>query len=136
MIIDIGNFCQIRINVARPNVYDCHTVCNSPGNSVVPRFGSFLSPQMSRSQRPNSSMSTSPTLDSIVVQYLRNQHEKCSHPVSVCPPFSLLKYGYNRNTSFRKHLLIFSMFVFQATSMSTTKKTLPCVSEHYYKTGS
>lgn len=31
------------------------------------------------------------TLNDIVTQYLRNQHEQCSHPISVLPPFSLLE---------------------------------------------
>lgn len=31
------------------------------------------------------------TLNDIVTQYLRNQHEQCSHPIAVLPPFSLLE---------------------------------------------
>lgn len=31
------------------------------------------------------------TLNDIVTQYLRNQHEQCSHPIAVLPPFSLFE---------------------------------------------
>ncbi|XP_056293219.1 DDB1- and CUL4-associated factor 1-like isoform X2 [Pseudoliparis swirei] len=30
-----------------------------------------------------------PTLDSIIVEYLREQHARCPNPVTTCPPFSL-----------------------------------------------
>ncbi|KAM4741347.1 DDB1- and CUL4-associated factor 1-like isoform 2-T2 [Anableps anableps] len=30
-----------------------------------------------------------PTLDSIITEYLREQHARCSNPVTTCPPFSL-----------------------------------------------
>ncbi|XP_028303285.1 DDB1- and CUL4-associated factor 1-like isoform X2 [Gouania willdenowi] len=32
---------------------------------------------------------TPPSLDSIVVEYLREQHARCPNPVTTCPPFSL-----------------------------------------------
>lgn len=30
-----------------------------------------------------------PTLDSIITEYLREQHARCHNPVTTCPPFSL-----------------------------------------------
>ena len=30
-----------------------------------------------------------PTLDSIITEYLREQHARCPAPVTSCPPFSL-----------------------------------------------
>lgn len=30
-----------------------------------------------------------PTLDSIITEYLREQHARCPNPVTTCPPFSL-----------------------------------------------
>ncbi|KAJ8260318.1 hypothetical protein GJAV_G00179600 [Gymnothorax javanicus] len=30
-----------------------------------------------------------PALDSIITEYLREQHARCKHPVATCPPFSL-----------------------------------------------
>ncbi|KAM3620844.1 uncharacterized protein V6R79_002806 [Siganus canaliculatus] len=32
---------------------------------------------------------TPPTLDSIITEYLREQHARCPNPVTTCPPFSL-----------------------------------------------
>ncbi|XP_016524477.1 protein VPRBP-like [Poecilia formosa] len=34
-------------------------------------------------------MPSPPTLDSIITEYLREQHARCSNPVTTCPPFSL-----------------------------------------------
>ena len=30
-----------------------------------------------------------PALDSIITEYLREQHARCKNPVATCPPFSL-----------------------------------------------
>ncbi|CAB3993233.1 DDB1- and CUL4-associated factor 1 isoform X1, partial [Paramuricea clavata] len=91
---------KVRFSVSRPSPLDSpsSTPVSSPGSSIVHRFGSSnIGTPLSKhnfttiAKRPASSRSPSPpTLDSIVTQYLRNQHAKCSHPVSVCPPFSLL----------------------------------------------
>ncbi|XP_077978167.1 DDB1- and CUL4-associated factor 1-like [Glandiceps talaboti] len=42
-----------------------------------------------RRQVSQISTTTAPSLDSIVKQYLRNQHVKCTNPVAVCPTFKL-----------------------------------------------
>ncbi|XP_028407951.1 DDB1- and CUL4-associated factor 1-like [Dendronephthya gigantea] len=96
---------KVRFNVSRPspleNPSTTLTPISSPGGTIVHRFGSTNSstpiPKHNLSaiaKRPSSSCHnrspSPPTLDSIVTQYLRNQHAKCPHPVSVCPPFSLL----------------------------------------------
>ncbi|XP_071960709.1 DDB1- and CUL4-associated factor 1-like [Antedon mediterranea] len=48
-------------------------------------------------------MSTGPTLDSIVSNYLQEQHANCRNPVLVCPAFSLLEPHKCPEPRFRRH---------------------------------
>ncbi|XP_078803974.1 DDB1- and CUL4-associated factor 1-like isoform X3 [Oryzias latipes] len=50
--------------------------------------GAFMqSPAMKKQLERH--LPTPPTLDSIIMEYLRKQHARCPNPVTTCPPFSL-----------------------------------------------
>uniref|UniRef100_A0A3P8W8V5 DDB1- and CUL4-associated factor 1 n=1 Tax=Cynoglossus semilaevis TaxID=244447 RepID=A0A3P8W8V5_CYNSE len=50
--------------------------------------GAFIqTPAMKKQQERH--LPSPPTLDSIITEYLREQHARCHNPVTTCPPFSL-----------------------------------------------
>lgn len=40
-------------------------------------------------KQPELHQRSPPSLDSIITEYLREQHARCPNPVTTCPPFSL-----------------------------------------------
>ncbi|XP_006631057.2 DDB1- and CUL4-associated factor 1 isoform X1 [Lepisosteus oculatus] len=67
----------------------------SPCNSKKPRVLRQKSDHGAYSQSPamkkqlDRHLPSPPTLDSIITEYLREQHARCKNPVTTCPPFSL-----------------------------------------------
>ena len=50
----------------------------------------LIGPQSPAMKKPlESHLPSPPTLDSIITEYLREQHARCPNPVTTCPPFSL-----------------------------------------------
>ncbi|CAJ1051159.1 DDB1- and CUL4-associated factor 1-like isoform X3 [Xyrichtys novacula] len=50
--------------------------------------GAFIQTPAMKKQ-PEHLLPSPPTLDSIITEYLREQHARCPNPVTTCPPFSL-----------------------------------------------
>uniref|UniRef100_A0A8C3AJL9 DDB1- and CUL4-associated factor 1 n=1 Tax=Cyclopterus lumpus TaxID=8103 RepID=A0A8C3AJL9_CYCLU len=50
--------------------------------------GAFIQTPAMKKQ-PERHLPSPPTLDSIITEYLREQHARCPNPVTTCPPFSL-----------------------------------------------
>lgn len=56
---------------------------------ITPLYASFVS----RAQQPNGAhinLSKNITLETIITEYLTNQHALCKNPMSTCPPFDLI----------------------------------------------
>ncbi|XP_023669197.2 DDB1- and CUL4-associated factor 1-like isoform X1 [Paramormyrops kingsleyae] len=69
--------------------------CLSSGSSKKPRVlrqksdhGAFSQTPAMKKQ-PDRHLPSPPALDSIITEYLREQHARCKNPVTTCPPFSL-----------------------------------------------
>ncbi|XP_068171013.1 DDB1- and CUL4-associated factor 1-like isoform X1 [Antennarius striatus] len=62
--------------------------------------GAFIQTPAMKKQL-ESALPSPPTLDSIITEYLREQHARCPNPVTTCPPFSL--YAPHRCPEPKRH---------------------------------
>lgn len=75
-------FCDHRKSDARPKIEQPEPEFESP---MSKSFNKKFDPDIPSSDNSNSTVS----LESIVTEYLTNQHASCKHPMVTCPQFNL-----------------------------------------------
>lgn len=77
----------VRISFGRER----HSPCNGKRSRILRQksdHGAYSQSPAIRKQLERH-VPSPPTLDSIMTEYLREQHARCKNPVAICPPFSL-----------------------------------------------